>query len=214
MNLNPTSKKILCYGDSNTWGVIPGTKDRFPVDKRWTGLLQTKLGDSFEVIEEGLNGRTTNIDDEGKKGRNGLTYLRPCLETNNPFDFMTLMLGTNDLKERYNQTPEQITGNTESLIKEILLFRSERSDKEFKILLISPPIIDESVEGVEEKYKQAQHKSEQIGSLYRELALKYDLFFLDAAKIVKPSKVDGYHLDANSHQKLAEAVYFEIRENI
>lgn len=36
-------RKILCYGDSNTWGLIPGTKERYPWGVRWTSLLQEKL---------------------------------------------------------------------------------------------------------------------------------------------------------------------------
>lgn len=28
-------KQILCFGDSNTYGLIPGTKDRYDWDTRW-----------------------------------------------------------------------------------------------------------------------------------------------------------------------------------
>lgn len=72
---------ILCYGDSNTWGYDPATRGRFDSTTRWTGVLQTLLGDNFTVIAEGLNGRTTSWDDPLAPGRNGLTYLRPCLES-------------------------------------------------------------------------------------------------------------------------------------
>ena len=30
-------KQILCFGDSNTYGLIPGTKDRYDWDTRWSG---------------------------------------------------------------------------------------------------------------------------------------------------------------------------------
>lgn len=63
MNSNPKAKRILCYGDSNTWGYIPGTAKRHDTKTRWTGMLQDKLGDEYEIIEEGLNSRTTIIDD-------------------------------------------------------------------------------------------------------------------------------------------------------
>ena len=57
-------KNILCYGDSNTWGWIPGKPDcRHPYKKRWTGILQKKLGEDYRVIEAGLNGRTTVFED-------------------------------------------------------------------------------------------------------------------------------------------------------
>ena len=63
-------KRILCYGDSNTWGYDPvetGTEGsaaaRFPEDVRWTGVLQRQLGPGYRVLEEGLNGRTTAFQD-------------------------------------------------------------------------------------------------------------------------------------------------------
>ena len=57
-------KQLLCYGDSNTWGLIPGTKERYPWGIRWTSILQEKLGSSdVHVIEEGLCGRTTVFED-------------------------------------------------------------------------------------------------------------------------------------------------------
>ena len=69
-------KTILCYGDPNTYGSKPididmletpfvSTSYRFSKEKRWTGILQKELGNEYEVIEEGLNGRTTiykNLD--------------------------------------------------------------------------------------------------------------------------------------------------------
>lgn len=54
--------RILCYGDSNTWGYIPGTGKRFDENTRWTKRLQTLLGDEYEIIEEGLRGRNVGHD--------------------------------------------------------------------------------------------------------------------------------------------------------
>ena len=98
-------KRILCYGDSNTWGFNAMNKkvygQRFPEDVRWTGRLQIILGDEYTVIEEGLCGRTTVFDDPLRDGLNGLKYLIPCLAIHNPLDYMILMLGTNDCKARF-----------------------------------------------------------------------------------------------------------------
>lgn len=66
-------KQLLCYGDSNTWGLIPGTKERYPWGIRWTSILQEKLGNAdVHVIEEGLCGRTTVFEDYYRKGRKGI----------------------------------------------------------------------------------------------------------------------------------------------
>ena len=52
-------KRVLCYGDSNTWGYDPGTGKRYAPDVRWTGVLANRLGPDYQVLEEGLNGRAT-----------------------------------------------------------------------------------------------------------------------------------------------------------
>ena len=97
-------KRILCYGDSNTWGYDPVTGDRFDAHTRWTRILAKALGAGYEIIEEGLNGRTTVWDDPIEGDKNGKTYLMPCLATHRPLDLVILMLGTNDLKHRFSLT--------------------------------------------------------------------------------------------------------------
>lgn len=90
--------RILCYGDSNTWGYISGTDhQRYGNNERWTKILTSLLGDKFEIIEEGLNSRTLTSNDTrpGKEGKNGYEYLLPCLDTHDPIDLVVLMLGTN-----------------------------------------------------------------------------------------------------------------------
>ena len=66
---------VVCFGDSNTWGYDPETRSRYAPNIRWTGVLQQTLGSGFSVIEEGLNGRTTNIDDPLDEDRNGKRHL-------------------------------------------------------------------------------------------------------------------------------------------
>lgn len=69
-------KNILCYGDSNTWGFVPGSlnintwyMERFPRNIRWTGRSQAQLGNTYYIIEEGLCGRTINIDNPPEKSK-------------------------------------------------------------------------------------------------------------------------------------------------
>ena len=101
-------KRILCYGDSNTWGYNGETATRFPEDIRWTGQLQTLLGEEWTIIEEGMCSRTTVFDDPIIEGVNGLTYLHPCLSSQSPIDYLIIMLGTNDCKQRFALTPKNI----------------------------------------------------------------------------------------------------------
>lgn len=207
MNTNPSAKKILCFGDSNTWGYVPGVGKKYPVGVRWTGLLQLKLGNNFEIIEEGLNSRTTDIDDPTQIGKNGLSYFRPCLETHHLIDLIILMLGTNDLKERFHRKPERIAQGITNLLEALKTFSQEKKVILPQIILVSPPLIDEGVPTVKEKYLGAGQKSIQLAQLYQQIALKYHCLFIDLAKLVSPSKKDGYHLEPEAHQIIASHFY-------
>ena len=114
-------RTILCYGDSNTWGSDPETRERFPEDVRWPGVLRKRLDEEYRVIEEGLPGRTTVRDGpiEGDH-KNGRTYLMACLESHRPIDLITLMLGTNDLKAHFGSSASDIAQGAASLANMML----------------------------------------------------------------------------------------------
>ncbi|TKB94918.1 MAG: hydrolase, partial [Mesorhizobium sp.] len=115
-------RSVLCYGDSNTHGQIPGRGplERYGPDERWPGVLRAELGPDWYVIEEGLSGRTTVHDDpiEGAH-KNGRTYLRPCLQSHATLDLVIIMLGTNDLKIRFNKPPSEVAMGIGCLVYDI-----------------------------------------------------------------------------------------------
>ena len=120
-------KSILCFGDSNTWGYDPATKTRFSRDKRWTGLLQKYLGNKYYIVEEGLNGRTTNIDEKEeynlgyfRKNRSSLDLLPGLIESHYPLDLIVVMLGTNDLKSNFNRSANQIASDMKLVCQSII----------------------------------------------------------------------------------------------
>ena len=79
---NKMTREILCFGDSNTYGLIPGTKERYKENIRWTGILQQKLKEKdCRIVEEGLCGRTTVFEDELRKNRKGSDLLPVLLES-------------------------------------------------------------------------------------------------------------------------------------
>jgi lysophospholipase L1-like esterase len=96
-------------------------KSRFDINLHWPGILQSKLGTNYEVIEEGLGGRTTMFDDPRPEfpERNGLKVLPIILETHLPLDYVILMLGTTDTKEMMVLNAEKIAEGLRKLIKTV-----------------------------------------------------------------------------------------------
>ena len=107
---------IVAFGDSNTWGSDPSTGGRFPRPQRWLSVFQRELGADFEVIAEGLNGRTTVHDDPIEPYRCGADALPPCLMSHAPVDLVLLALGCNDLKKRFSLSAFDIAEGAARLI--------------------------------------------------------------------------------------------------
>ena len=172
--------RILSYGDSNTWGYISGSDHkRYGVGERWTSILAELLGNKFEVIEEGLNSRTLTSNDTrpGKEGKNGYEYLIPCLDSHDPIDLVILMLGTNELKTTYNKSAKEIGKIFEEyFVKTILNRKSQSQDTYPKLLIVTPPIVNEDVEYCKggNKYVGASKKSEELNDIYKAIAEKYN----------------------------------------
>lgn len=201
-------KRILCFGDSNTYGYIPGGKGRYGEDIRWTGLLQKKLGSEAVIIEEGLCGRTTVFQDELRQGRRGIELLPILLESHAPLDRVIVMLGTNDCKTVYRASAEVIGKGIEQLIGQIrsLLPKTE-------ILLISPILLGEDVWKPQfdpEFNKESVLVSQKLKAVYQKIAQQHNCKFLAASDIAKPSKEDQEHLDEGGHEALANAIYNSI----
>ena len=139
------NKTILCYGDSNTYGYNPLNGLRYAKGIRWTGCLQEMLGEEYSIIEEGCNGRTTVFDDPLEGWKNGLDYLRPCLNSHKPIDIVILMLGSNDLKTTFGATAKEIADGVEILVDVIKTFSMEKQGFEPVIILLSPPEIGDGI---------------------------------------------------------------------
>ena len=203
-------KRILCYGDSNTWGFNAMNEEvygqRFPEDVRWTGRLQTILGDEYTVIEEGLCGRTTVFDDPLRDGLNGLKYLIPCLAIHNPLEYMILMLGTNDCKARFAALPKNIADGLQRLIE-----TAQRADvwrNGPQILIIAPTPIEEGsdIYPIGRDMGPCSKKSEMLAEEYALWAKEDGCDFLDAAPFTRMNQYDYMHMDIESHARLADKV--------
>ena len=203
-------KTTLCYGDSNTWGYNPATKQRFPEEVRWVGVLRRLLGESYEVISEGLNSRTTVWDDPIEEYRNGKTYLFPCLQSHRPVDLVVVMLGTNDLKNRFSVSAFDIRRGTGLLVDIINQSGTGPNGGAPEVLLVAPPPVGKLTEFAEmfdgAPFGGALEKSRKLAAHYREQAPLRSCPFFDSSEVIVSSDIDGIHLEAEEHAKLAAAI--------
>lgn len=211
-------KEIICFGDSNTYGLIPATTKRYAYGIRWSSILEQKIKKEhkkYRIQEEGLCGRTTVFDDPFRENRRGSQLLPAILETHRPMEILILMLGTNDCKEFYQTSPEMIGKGIIHLLDQVKMYA-----KGTKILLISPIHLGEKVylsEFDPEFSTRSIEVSKGLSRVYERIAKERNLLFLDAAKVAKSSVIDQQHLDETGHKALAEAIYkklFEENEEI
>jgi lysophospholipase L1-like esterase len=208
-----TTKTILCYGDSNTWGNIPRTDRRYSRDVRWPGALQNLLGKEYEVISGGLCGRTLVAEDSKKPHRTGITHLQAILESTDPIDGLIIMLGTNDIKSIYNLTPVEIAGH---LLQTIEFVRKIKDLEKIPHILIvcPPPVINPETNDLDSRMVPGLEAFKVLPSLYKEIAQKSDCGFINAGDYISSSKIDGYHLDEEGHLILAKVIEKWITQNM
>ena len=182
-------KRILCFGDSNTWGLIPGTDKRFADGVRWTSIIRNDLEQSgYEIIEEGLCGRTTVFEDPDRIGRAGDKLLPVFLESHAPLDMVIIMLGTNDCKPVYNADAETIAHGAERLIKQVRAYAGN-----CRVLLISPIELGNDVwqEGYDPQFDAGSPAvSRNLKYTFAKVARKHGTDILAASDHAKPSSID------------------------
>lgn len=202
--------KILCFGDSNTFGYIPGGAGRYKKRTRWPGYLQTLLGKEHQVIEEGVCGRTTAFEDEMFPGRCGLDDIGANMEIYDPVDFLIVMLGTNDCKTQFRLSAAEVAGGLERVMEQA----KEASQTSFRTLLIAPVPLKECVAAGDFGFEFdgiSVQTSKALAAEFEKLAGKHGCLFLNASKVTEASDTDGVHLEEEGHRALAEAVAEMIR---
>ena len=207
-------KNILCFGDSNTWGYVPGTGARFDLDTRWTGVLQAELGADYRVIEDGQNARTSVYEDPWSPWRLGAEALPIALVAQKPLDLLVLMIGTNDLKftDAYGAAK-----GAERLIDLANMVQARKESSPVfpngvKVLLVSPIELHPVVEGDPfGTLRNGVGESRKFAMYYRHIAEAHGAAFFDAASVASPSETDGVHMDPPSHRALGHALAEQVR---
>jgi lysophospholipase L1-like esterase len=208
----PDAVRVLCFGDSNTYGTPGDDLDyvRLPADRRWTGRLQRLLGDGYDVVEEGLNGRTTDLDYVDRPGCNGRTYWMPCLQSHHPLDVVVVMLGTNDLKSCFDRTPQAIAAALRGYVDDMADNVADRRGGVPTTVLVSPIWIDDTApwfaEVTEEGFdRTGVARSRELAGEIQRVAQELGVRYADAAQVARAGN-DGLHLTLDSHAPLAALV--------
>lgn len=208
-------KRIVCFGDSNTWGYDSRTLERFNEKIRWPKLLQNLLGDKFEIIEEGLRGRTSASDDPITEGLNGLEYIHPCLMSHAPVDLVIIMLGTNDTKQRFNLTSHNIAQAIARLAQKAENIQAGHANALTKVLVVIPPPIKEGylnstlgpTMGVD-----CDLKSKDLAKHLKGFLKLQKTEYIDTQNYIEMNNIDFMHLDKDNHKKLAELIFEKLSE--
>jgi len=199
-----TERTVLCFGDSNTYGSVPGELGgRFARDVRWPGVLARELGADWHVIEEGLPGRTTVFDDPLSPYRRVADYLQPCLASHSPLDVVLIFLGTNDLKARLAAGASDIAAGVGVLAQTVLDSGSGPGGEAPRVLLLGLPRLGAPL-GPE--FSGAEQKAAELPRYLAQEAAMIGAEHLDLADVVAYSPLDGFHLDAAGHAAVGEAV--------
>jgi lysophospholipase L1-like esterase len=200
---------IFVYGDSLTWGIVPGTRRRLPFEHRWPIVMEAELaaaGRRVRVIEDALNGRRTVWEDPFKAGRRGLAGLEQRIEVNSPLSLVLLMLGTNDFQSMYDHNAWHAAQGVATLVQAV---RSAPIEPDMPVpggAVIAPPLPRAARGEMAGKFAGAERRSVGLTDAYRQMAADLGCRFFDASSVVTTSPVDGVHLDADQHAALGKAL--------
>jgi lysophospholipase L1-like esterase len=201
-------KSILCFGDSLTWGYDPATLLRHPFEARWPNALAAKLGGMVQVIEEGMNGRTTVYDDPTvSENRNGAALLPALLTSHQPLDLVILALGTNDIKFAGRCRAFDAMLGMKRLITMVQRFDYKPGYRIPKILIAAPPhVIATENLFFQHLFQHAIGESRLFAGLYAALAEEMGVHAFDGAAHAVADPADGVHLDVANTRKLGEGM--------
>ena len=193
-------KKIICYGDSNTFGYNTKDGSRFDENIRWTSVLQKNLGENYDVINEGVCDRTGFVNNPKGFLFSAQKHFPKLMSKTDKFDLLILWIGTNDLQSQYDISIGAVEKGLETLI-------NIAQEKSKNIILISPVILNDTILKGFFNYQfnnTSIIKSRKIGRIYRTLANVYHCVYFDVNKITATSELDGLHYDEKSHKIIAD----------
>jgi lysophospholipase L1-like esterase len=215
-------KTVLCFGDSNTWGYDPVLAVRMAHTVRWPMVLRKLLNQgcppeecAYWVVEEGQCGRTSTREDPVEGNRNGLRHLIPILESHKPIDIVVILLGTNDLKQRFRPSPFDIAYGVQRVVIAAQNSGTGPDNGAPKVLMVCPPPTVDSP-GFRLKFGDmfgdCAEISRRLPPYFKQAAEECGAAWFDAGSVIRSSPADGIHFEQEEHKKLAEALADIIRK--
>ncbi len=203
-------QSILVYGDSLSWGIVPGTRQRLAFESRWPGVMENLLlakGRKVRVIEDCLNGRRTVWEDPFKAGRNGLVGLGSRMEVHSPLSLAIVMLGANDFQFSTPFNNAWTAGQgVAAIVTEMRRAPIEPGMVAPPILIVAPPALRKAEVAAMPKFEGAELRCAGLAEALRQVALDLGCSFFDANTVARTSAVDGVHLEADQHLLLGTAI--------
>ena len=204
MDINNSNKlkKIVCYGDSNTFGFNPADFSRYDESIRWTCVLKKNLVNIADVINEGACDRTGFVDNPKGFLYSAQKHFPKMLSETKNIDILILWIGTNDLQFQYDISFKTVENGLENLIR-------LAKGKSKQIIIIPPVILNEKILDGYFNYqfdKTSICKSKKIGEIFKNLAEINHCEYLDINKTAKPSNIDGLHYDEKAHKLIGEKI--------
>jgi len=188
-------KKVLFYGDSNTYGFDPRGMmgGRLPEYERWTGILSKEMYGEWRIYEDGMNGRV--VPDNPYS----LLSLDKSVLEYSPLDLFAVMLGTNDLLNMSEPDADVVAEKIRDFI-ERQLNRTEFIDNKTSFLLIAPPGI---LPHMDETLEEAEAQRKRLATELDIIAQEFGIYFADASEWDLDLSFDGIHLSAEGHAEFA-----------
>ena len=187
-------RKIVCYGDSNTYGYDPADmqEGRYPADIRWTDRMAERLKGKWEVIAQGLNGRCL------PERRYDFQRIRDFSGFLGQEDIFAVMLGTNDLLQAGQPDAAIPVARMEELLRFLTGFLSPG-----QILLLAPVRVGASATS-DPYYKRCREESGRMNAGFCHLAEKYGTLFADTAEWDIPLAFDQVHFSIEGCRRFAD----------
>lgn len=203
-------KRILCFGDSNTFGYNPETCGRYDKNTRWTGLLSKLLPDC-EIIEQGMNNRTGFFKNPDGLKFCGGEYLSIYLQNYRNLDVCIISLGTNDAQFFYKLDEDVTQKGVQNLIDSV-----REVNKKTKIIIVPPVRIKENILNgifIMQFDLKSVEKTEKTFPIYERVAKENGCLYFDFNEFVTPSEKDGLHYSKDSHKIIAQKLAEFIKNN-